>query len=79
MYYLLVNIFANLTVYDKSQVYYQDETWANEHHSRKRGWHMPKNQILGNIITSKRKDIWQKGVGKRFSDGMIGKKANVLR
>lgn len=53
-------------------IFYTDETWANEGHSLKSGWHIPEKEILGMQNVRPHVDIWLRGVGHRFVDGMIG-------
>ena len=55
-----------------TQIFYQDETWANENQSLSMGWHMPEKEVLGNNTASNRFDVMVRGVGRRFSDGMLG-------
>ena len=54
------------------KIYYQDESWINANESPSKGWHIPEREILGMGNGRSQVDIWLKGVGHRFSDGLIG-------
>ncbi|OXA41220.1 hypothetical protein Fcan01_24073 [Folsomia candida] len=54
-------------------IFYTDETWANESQSPTRGWHLPDAEVLGmGRNNATHVDQWLKGVGRRFADGLIG-------
>ncbi|OXA61769.1 Ribosomal RNA small subunit methyltransferase G [Folsomia candida] len=53
-------------------IFYQDETWINEHACKTKAWHIPEKEILSMSNSRPHVDIWLKGVGHRFADGLIG-------
>lgn len=56
------------------QIYYTDETWANENQSPQKGWHIPDCEVVGMGNNGTHVDQWLKGVGRRFADGLMGTK-----
>ncbi|OXA41138.1 hypothetical protein Fcan01_24091 [Folsomia candida] len=53
-------------------IFYTDETWANENQSPSKGWHLQDCEVLGVGNNATHVDQWLKGVGRRFADKLIG-------